>query len=345
MSDTIFGLSKRRLKLLFGTLIVFNLLVWLYLIGLSAQTGTSLLGIGALAYFFGLRHAVDADHIAAIDNVTRKLRQSGQKPVAVGLFFSLGHSTVVILLSLSLVLVIKATKNQMPFLEHWGKLIGTVVSAGFLTLIGLLNLIIFYKLWQIFKNYRNNGVIDDEDMENLLNKRGLIARILRFFYHHINRSWQMYPVGFLFGLGFDTATEVAVLGISATMAQNSHLPVWSIMIFPLLFTAGMSLLDSSDGVVMLKAYDWAMVDAIRKIFFNMTITGASVLVALLVGSIEWLQVVSSQLVWKGSFFEFLNNLDFAIVGIFVVGFMLFIWFIAYLYYKKVLKEQRMNLPQ
>ena len=151
MDNTIFGLSKRRLKVLFVTLIVFNVAVWLSLIGLSI-TDASLLGIGALAYFFGLRHAFDADHIAAIDNVTRKLRQSGQKPVAVGFFFSMGHSTVVILLSLALVLVIKATKSQMPFLAHWGGLIGTIVSAGFLTLIGLLNLIIFYKLWKVFKN-------------------------------------------------------------------------------------------------------------------------------------------------------------------------------------------------
>ncbi|GBE00647.1 MAG TPA: HoxN/HupN/NixA family nickel/cobalt transporter [Nitrospirae bacterium] len=338
MNNTIFGLSKKRLTLLFGTLIVFNAAAWLSLIGLYSTTDASLLGIGALAYWFGLRHAFDADHIAAIDNVTRKLRQSGQKPVAVGFFFSLGHSTVVILLSLGLVLAIRATKSNMPFLEHWGKTIGTMVSAGFLTLIGLLNLVIFYKLWQSFKNYKSNGVINNEELEELLNKRGFISRIFRFFYHYIDRSWKMYPVGFLFGLGFDTATEVAVLGISAAMAQSGNLPIWSIMIFPLLFTAGMSLLDSSDGVIMLKAYDWAMVDAIRKIFFNMTITGASVFVALLIGTIEWVQVISSHFGWNGSVFIFLNTLDFAILGVFVVGFMLFIWFLAYLYYSRVLKS-------
>jgi len=335
VGNTIFGLSKRRLKILFVILISFNAVVWLSLIGLSV-TDASLLGIGALAYFFGLRHAFDADHIAAIDNVTRKLRQSDQKPVAVGFFFSMGHSSVVILLSLALVLVIKATKNQMTFLARWGGLIGTIISAGFLTLIGLLNLVIFYKLSKVFKNYRNNGVIDDENIENLLNKRGLISRILRYFYRHIDRSWKMYPVGFLFGLGFDTATEVAVLGMSAAMAQNGHLPIWGIMIFPFLFTAGMSLLDSSDGVIMLKAYDWAMVDPIRKIFFNMTITGASVAVALLIGTIEWIEVLSSQLRWKGGFFIFLNNLNFAVLGVFVVSFMLAIWLFAYIYYKKKL---------
>ncbi|GCC11726.1 high-affinity nickel transport protein [archaeon] len=338
MDNTIFGLSKRRLKILFVSLIAFNVAVWLSLIGLSIiDADIGLLGIGALAYFFGLRHAFDADHIAAIDNVTRKLRQSGQKPVGVGFFFSMGHSTVVILLSLGLVLLVKATKSQMPFLAHWGGLVGTIVSAGFLTLIGLLNLIIFYKLWKVFKNYRNNGVIDDEHIENLLNKRGLISRTLRFFYKHIDHSWQMYPVGFLFGLGFDTATEVAVLGISAAMAQSGHLPLWVIMIFPLLFTAGMSLMDTSDGVVMLKAYDWAMVDPIRKVFFNMTITGASVVVALLVGTIEWIEVLSSQLNLSGSFFKFLDALDFAVLGLIVVSFMLAIWFLAYLYYSKVLK--------
>ncbi|GMT47058.1 MAG: nickel/cobalt efflux system [bacterium] len=338
MNNTIFGLSKKRLTALFGTLIVFNVATWLSLIGLYSKTDASLLGIGALAYWFGLRHAFDADHIAAIDNVTRKLRQNGQKPVAVGFFFSLGHSTVVILLSLGLVLAIRATKSNMPFLEHWGKTIGTMVSAAFLTLIGLLNLVIFYKLWQSFINYKNNGIINNEEIEELLNKRGLISRLFRFFYHYIDRSWKMYPVGFLFGLGFDTATEVAVLGISAAMAQSGNLPIWGIMIFPLLFTAGMSLLDSSDGVIMLMAYDWAMVDAIRKIFFNMTITGASVFVALLIGTIEWVQVVSSHFGWNGSVFIFLNTLDFAVLGVFVVGFMLFIWFLAYLYYSRVLKS-------
>ncbi len=339
MGEKVFGLSKRRLKILFVILIVFNVAVWLSLIGLSIiDADIGLLGIGALAYFFGLRHAFDADHIAAIDNVTRKLRQSGQKPVGVGFFFSMGHSTVVILLSLGLVLLVKTTKaTKNSLFTHWGGLIGTIVSAGFLTLIGLLNLIIFYKLWQVFKNYRHNGVIDDEHIENLLNKRGLISRTLRFFYKHINHSWQMYPVGFLFGLGFDTATEVAVLGISAAMAQSGHLPLWVIMIFPLLFTAGMSLMDTSDGVVMLKAYDWAMVDPIRKVFFNMTITGASVVVALLVGTIEWIEVLSSQLNLSGSFFKFLDALDFAVLGLIVVSFMLTIWFLAYLYYSKVLK--------
>ncbi|GCC11132.1 high-affinity nickel transport protein [archaeon] len=339
MGEKVFGLSKRRLKILFVSLIAFNVAVWLSLISLSIiDADIGLLGIGALAYFFGLRHAFDADHIAAIDNVTRKLRQSGQKPVAVGFFFSMGHSTIVILLSLGLVLLVKTTKaTKSSFFAHWGGLIGTVVSAGFLTLIGLLNLIIFYKLWKVFKNYRNNGVIDDEHIENLLNKRGLISRTLRFFYKHINHSWQMYPVGFLFGLGFDTATEVAVLGISAAMAQSGHLPIWSIMIFPLLFTAGMSLFDTSDGVVMLKAYDWAMVDPIRKVFFNMTITGASVVVALLVGTIEWIEVLSSQLNLSGSFFKFLDALDFAVLGLIIVSFMLVMWLLAYIYYRKVLK--------
>ncbi len=339
MGEKVFGLSKRRLKILFVILIVFNVAVWLSLIGLSIiDADIGLLGIGALAYFFGLRHAFDADHIAAIDNVTRKLRQSGQKPVGVGFFFSMGHSTVVILLSLGLVLLVKTTKaTKNSLFTHWGGLIGTIVSAGFLTLIGLLNLIIFYKLWQVFKNYRHNGVIDDEHIENLLNKRGLISRTLRFFYKHINHSWQMYPVGFLFGLGFDTATEVAVLGISAAMAQSGHLPLWVIMIFPLLFTAGMSLMDTSDGVVMLKAYDWAMVDPIRKVFFNMTITGASVVVALLVGTIEWIEVLSSQLNLSGSFFKFLDALDFAVLGLIVVSFMLVMWLLAYIYYRKVLE--------
>lgn len=332
-------LPRRRLIILFAGLILFNVLTWAFMWHINMLAPT-LLGIGALAYFFGLRHAFDADHIAAIDNVTRKLRQEGKKPVGVGFFFSLGHSTVVILLSLALVLAVRDVKGQMGFLQQWGGIVGTIVSASFLTAIGLMNLVIFRKLRHLFvenKKGKQNSSDVDKGIEELLNKRGFFSNIFRFLFKNIDKSWKMYPIGFLFGLGFDTATEVAILGISATMAQSGKMPIWEIMIFPMLFTAGMSLMDSLDGVAMLKAYDWAMVDGMRKLFFNMTITGMSVLVALIIGFIEWVQVVGLQLNLSGPFWSGIENLDFGILGIIIVSLMISTWVIAYVYYRKVLR--------
>jgi high-affinity nickel-transport protein len=332
-------LPRRRLIILFAGLILFNVLTWAFMWHINMLAPT-LLGIGALAYFFGLRHAFDADHIAAIDNVTRKLRQEGKKPVGVGFFFSLGHSTVVILLSLALVLAVRDVKGQMGFLQQWGGIVGTIVSASFLTAIGLMNLVIFRKLRHLFvenKKSKQNSSDVDKGIEELLNKRGFFSNIFRFLFKNIDKSWKMYPIGFLFGLGFDTATEVAILGISATMAQSGKMPIWEIMIFPMLFTAGMSLMDSLDGVAMLKAYDWAMVDGMRKLFFNMTITGMSVLVALIIGFIEWVQVVGLQLNLSGPFWSGIENLDFGILGIIIVSLMISTWVIAYVYYRKVLR--------
>ncbi len=332
-----FDSLKKRLVALFAILGIFNAVVWFLMVKMSILDST-LIGIGALAYFFGLRHAFDADHIAAIDNVTRKLRQEEKRPVGVGFFFSLGHSTVVILLSLALVFAIRDVKGQMGFLEQWGGIVGTIVSASFLTAIGLMNFVIFKRLRHIFIESKNGSKSEDvnKGIEELLNKRGFFSNIFRFLFKNIDKSWKMYPIGFLFGLGFDTATEVAILGISATMAQNGKMPVWEIMIFPFLFTAGMSLMDSLDGVAMLKAYDWAMVDGMRKLFFNMTITGMSVLVALIIGFIEWVQVVGLQLNLGGPFWDGIENLDFGVLGVIVVALMISTWVIAYLYYKKAL---------
>ena len=320
---------------------IFNLIVW-FLPLLMRFSGT-FLTIGALAYFFGLRHAFDADHIAAIDNVTRKLRQDGEKPVAVGFFFSMGHSTVVILLSLGLVLITKEVQGQMGILKEIGGLIGTIVSASFLTLIGLINFFIFWKLYQLFKEYqktkeKTKEISEDiqESVDNMLVKRGLMGNFFKFLYKKIDASWKMYPIGFLFGLGFDTATEIAILGISATMAQNGQ-AVWQIMIFPLLFTAGMSMMDTLDGIAMMKIYDWAMVNVIRKLFFNMTITGLSVFIALIVGMIEWLQVFANHFKFGGAFWNYVENINFGVLGIVIAVSMIFVWIFSYLYYRKVLE--------
>lgn len=330
--------TKKKTYYLITFLLLFNVAAWVFLFGVS-KFSLPLLSLGSLAYFFGLRHAFDADHIAAIDNVTRKLRQDGKKPVAVGLFFSLGHSSVVLLLSLAIIIAFRRFSTHIHFLENIGGILGTVVSASFLTLIGIINFFILKNLYKMFKLYRHSEDAQErieQLSENLLNKRGFLGRFFRFAYRSIDSSYKMYPLGFLFGLGFDTATEVAILGISATVAKDSQLPIWGILAFPMLFAAGMSLMDSLDGLIMMKVYDWAMMDAVRKVFFNMVITGTSVFVALAIGTIEWLQVVSIEAKESLSFFSFLNNLDFSVLGVVVVIVMLLSWLSAFVYYRKVL---------
>ncbi len=332
---------KKKSSVMIGILVLFNLITWAVFLYIT-RFSPSLLGLGALAYFFGLRHAFDADHIAAIDNVTRKLRQDNQKPVTVGLFFSLGHSTVVLLMSLAIIISTRTVMPHMKFLESIGGIVGTTVSALFLTVIGLINLSILKNLYKSFKLYKKKEYLPeamDNSSDELLNKSGFLNRYFKFIYTHINNSRKMYPVGFLFGLGFDTASEIAILGISAVVAKGSTLSIWGALIFPLLFTAGMSLMDTLDGIVMIKIYDWAMLDAIRKLFFNMIITGASVFVALAIGLIEWLQVISTEIEINSPFFNFLNNLNFEILGILTVLLMIGSWVSAFFYYKKVLVRQ------
>lgn len=314
---------------------VLNACAWLALFDVASRDVT-LLGIGAMAYFFGLRHAFDADHIAAIDNVTRKLRQDGKRPMATGLFFSLGHSTVVIALSLVLALAARETQSHMGALRDVGGLVGTVASALFLTIIGLVNLRILIQLLRALKRSRN-GNIDVAASEAPLAAGGMMSHLFGRIYRNINASWQMYPLGFLFGLGFDTATEIAILGLSAGLAQHGSMDLLGVMTFPLLFTAGMSLMDTLDGLVMLRIYDWAMADALRKLFFNTTITGLGVLVALLVGGIEWMQLLASRLGWESGLWKFLENLDFGTLGLLVTGLMVFSWLAAAMYYRHALR--------
>ncbi len=320
-----------------GFVVVLNLFAWLCLLGVAGLDPT-LLAIGAMAYFFGLRHAFDADHIAAIDNVTRKLRQDGKRPVAAGLFFSLGHSTVVILLSLGLALAVRETATHMAALRALGGLFGTLASASFLTLIGLINLRIFVQLLGALRQSRKHGGEHDPAMvDALLVQRGFMFRLFRGVYARIRSSWQMYPLGFLFGLGFDTATEIAILGLSAGMAQHGSLSLVGVMAFPLLFTAAMSLMDTLDGLVMLRIYDWAMADALRKLFFNTAVTGLGVLVALAVGSIEWLQLLAGEFGWQAGIWHALEDLDFSVLGFAVTLLMALSWGGAFLYYRRALQ--------
>lgn len=285
-----------------------------------------LLGTCLLAYGFGLRHAVDADHIAAIDNVTRKLMQEGKRPVAVGFFFSLGHSSVVVLATLAIALTAHALNGKFVAFKEIGGLIGTGVSVFFLFVIALMNVLILFQTFHAFRRLRRGGPPPDEsDFDSLLAPGGLLGKIFRPLFGLIRQSWHMYPLGFLFGLGFDTATEVALLGISA--AEVSHgLSVTSVLVFPALFTAGMSLIDTTDGVLMLGAYGWAFVNPIRKLLYNMTITGLSVVVALVVGGVEALGFVADHSAEAGKFWSVVRDLNanfgslgFAIIGLFIAS--------------------------
>lgn len=315
---------RGRIAGVYAVLAVVNLAAWAWAVLVFRQQ-PMLLGTALLAYGFGLRHAVDADHIAAIDNVTRKLMQEGKRPVGVGFWFAMGHSTVVVLAAAGLVALTVAMQGRFVALKGTGSILSTAISALFLFAIAALNLTILRSVWRTFHHVRNGGAYSDEDFDLLLNKRGLLARLFRPLFRLITASWHMFPLGFLFGLGFDTATEVAVLGISATEAARGA-PVWSIMVFPLLFAAGMSLIDTTDGILMLGAYDWAFVKPIRKLYYNLTITSVSVLVAVLIGGIEALGLIGGQLSLSGWFWDGVgelngnfNSLGFAIIGVFIVA--------------------------
>jgi high-affinity nickel-transport protein len=315
---------RGKIAALLALLVGFNLVAWGWALT-SFHSFPVLLGTALLAYGFGLRHAVDADHIAAIDNVTRKMMQQGKRPVAVGFMFSLGHSTVVVLASIAVAVAANSFKMQLDALHHMGGVIGTMISSAFLLLIAIMNLAIFSSIAKAFQRVRHGGPYSEDDFDMLLANRGFLSRLLRPLFGLISESWHMYPLGFLFGLGFDTATEISLLGISATEAAKG-LPVWSILVFPILFTAGMSLIDSIDGIMMLGAYGWAFIKPIRKLYYNMTITLVSVVVAIVVGGIEALGLIGDQLklegpVWKaiGSLNDHFGTIGYLIIGIFAVS--------------------------
>ena len=324
-------LDRRAITATGLALLALHLAAWGWLLALLPKH-PSLLGIGAVAYLLGLRHAFDADHIAAIDNVTRKLRQDGQRPVAVGLFFSLRHSSVVLLLSVAVALLAHDAQALLHDVGAAGGWIGTIVSAGFLTLIGLVNLVIFRRLLRLLLGHRRGEAVDVRAIDALLDQRGGASRVFCAVVARIRASWQMLPLGLLFGLGFDTATEVAVLGLSAAFAQHSGFPVLGVLVFPLLFAAGMSLMDTADGLAMLKVYDWAMQDAARKLGFNIAITGLSVLVALGVGGVEWLQLLGTGLVLSGPRWQALDGLTSSAAGLAITSLMLAAWLLAWRHY-------------
>jgi high-affinity nickel-transport protein len=268
---------------------------------------------------------VDADHIAAIDNVTRKLLQEGKRPVSVGFFFAMGHSTVVVLAAAGIAATATALSSHFDQFKSVSGIIGTLVSALFLFVIAFANLIILRSVWLTYRHVRSGGQYVDEDFDILLNSRGVLARLFRPLFKLVTKGWHMFPLGFLFGLGFDTATEVALLGISATQAAKG-VSIWSIMVFPAVFAAGMSLIDTTDGVLMLGAYNWAFVKPIRKLYYNLTITLVSVVVAFLIGGIEALGLIGDQLDLSGWFWDGIgslndnfNNLGFLIIAVFIAA--------------------------
>jgi len=288
---------------------------------LSAHRYPALAGLGTLAYTFGLRHAFDADHIAAIDNATRKLLSQGKRPLGVGFFFSLGHSTIVLSLAAGLALAARTVKGQIPALRSYGASVGASVSGTFLCLIGILNLIVLLDIVRIYRELKR-GEHDEQRLEARLHDRGFMNRFfLGRFFRLITTSWQMYPLGLLFGLGFDTATEVAFLVLAGTSVA-AGLPFWAVLSLPLLFAAGMSLLDTLDGSFMNFAYGWAFSKPVRKVYYNIAITGLSVFVAFYIGTLELSQVMANQLHLTGGFWQFaksfnINRAGFTIVGIFV----------------------------
>src|SRR5580692_1501614 len=333
------GLTPRewaRTGAMVFTVVALNVIGWTLLAaavgGHYHITNTEIFGFGtgALAYTLGMRHAFDADHIAAIDNTTRKLVGEGQRPLSVGFFFSLGHSSVVFVLAILLNFGIrdldKQVSNGDSGLHNITSLVGTCVSGFFLFLIAAFNLVILAGIIKVFRQMRG-GAYDDDALEEQLNKRGLMNRFLGPLARRVDTPWKMYPIGFLFGLGFDTATEIALLVLAGT-AVAGGLPFYAILSLPILFAAGMSLFDTADGCFMNFAYDWAFARPVRKVYYNLTITGLSVFVAVFIGAVELLGLVAQDTSLNGSFWTFMQTFNINTAGLFIVGVFVLTWVVA-----------------
>jgi high-affinity nickel-transport protein len=319
------GLARdewRRLGWFAAAILLLNVVGWILFLN-YAQRYAPLAGAGLTAYLFGLRHAFDADHIAAIDNTTRKLLAQGRRPIGVGFFFSLGHASVVFGLVAGLALATRATDHHIPTFQHYGGYVGAGLSGTFLWVIGILNLVVLLDIVRIFREMRG-GEYDRERLENRLLERGMMSRFFGRFFRLIDASWKMYPLGLLFGLGFDTATEVGLLALAAGVAIDT-VPLAGILSLPLLFAAGMSMMDTLDGAFMTGAYGWAFSNPVRKVYYNITVTSLSVVVALGIGTVELLQVLSARLELSGGFWDWLNGLDFETLGYAVVALFLLMW--------------------
>ena len=317
--------------------LIFSVLSVVTAFGFSAafvvgKIAVVLAGLGIVVYVFGLRHGVDADHIAAIDNTTRKLMQEGKRPYTVGLWFSLGHSTIIVALIIGLIVATRAIATNMPALQSAGAVIGTLVSGSFLWVIGLINAVVVIGIYKIFQTLKQ-GKLNQKQLDNLLENRGLMNRFFRPLFSIINKPWQIYPIGVLFGLGFDTASEVALIAISVGIGVSTTIPLYYVLILPLLFTCGMVTVDTTDGVAMRAAYGWAFLNPLRKIYYNLTVTVISVLVAWAIGTVELLQVLSNELNLNGWFWSYLNTVNFEMIGFGIIAIFIVSWLVSFGYWR------------
>jgi high-affinity nickel-transport protein len=330
--------ERRRAALMFVVIAALHIIgfaVFILFVVPSHYKGLGI-GVAGLAYSLGLRHAFDADHISAIDNTTRKLMNEGKRPLSIGFWFSLGHSTIVVAIGVGIVVAEKAVygavSNNNSNLEQFGGIFGTVVSASFLYLIALLNVVILAGIVRVFRSMRK-GVYDEAELERQLQNRGLMYRFFGKWMKSITKEWQMYPVGVVFGMGFDTATEIALLATTALLATQ-HLPFYAIICLPILFTAGMSLMDTLDGVFMNFAYSWAFFNPVRKVYYNLAITGLSVSICFFVGTIEVLGLLPMEIGGlHGSFWNFMANFDINKAGFVIVGMFILTWSGALAFWK------------
>lgn len=323
---------RGRLAGIYAFLTAFNLASWIWAFVAFAHEPV-LIGTAVLAYSLGLRHAIDADHIAAIDNVTRNLMQQGKRPVAVGFFFAMGHSTVVVLASVAVAMTANAISEEKGSYREIGGILGTSASALFLFSIAVANLLVLRGVWRAFRIAGRGGRVTEEQIDALLHQRGWLAQVFRPLFRFVSDSWHLYPVGLLFALGFETASEVSLFGLSAQ--SSSSVSNWSLLIFPSLFAAGMTLIDTTDGVLMLGAYGWAYRNPMRKLFYNLTITSVSVLVALVVGSIETLGLIADQFDLHGGLWDVIGGLanNFGVLGYGIVALFALSWAVSYLIYR------------
>ena len=323
---------RGRIVAIYVFLITANLGAWIWAFAAFAHQPV-LIGTAILAYSLGLRHAIDADHIAAIDNVTRKLMQDGKRPVAVGFFFALGHSTVVVVASVAVALTANALSERLVSYREIGGIIGTTASALFLFIIAIANLVVLRGVYRAFRLAERGDHVTEEQIDELLQQRGWLARLFRPLFRFVSESWHLYPIGLLFALGFETASEISLFGLSA-QASNT-VSNWSLLIFPALFAAGMTLVDTTDGVLMLGAYGWAYRNPVRKLFYNLTITSVSVLVALVVGGIETLGLIADQFDLHGPFWDTISDLsdNFGALGYGIVALFIVSWGVSFLIYR------------
>ncbi len=323
---------RGRIFGIYAFLVAANLAAWAWAFVAFAHQPV-LIGTAVLAYSLGLRHAIDADHIAAIDNVTRKLMQEGKRPVAVGFFFALGHSTVVVVASVAVAVTANALSQQLVSYREIGGIVGTSASALFLFIIAIANLIVLRGVYRAFRLTERGGHVTEEQVDALLHQRGWLARLFRPLFRFVSQSWHLYPIGLLFALGFETASEISLFGLSAQASDS--VSSWSLLIFPALFASGMTLVDTTDGVLMLGAYGWAYRNPMRKLFYNLTSTSVSVLVALVVGGIETLGLIADQFDLHGAFWDVISGLNnnFGALGYGIVALFVLSWGVSFLIYR------------